>query len=376
MSARLVASGLRVAGARVAAFDAARAVRALTARTLADQAAMGPGRVYRLDGRWRIRPMLPAFPSPAFERWLGGELGWMAGGPRPLVHALLAVTTRCPLTCTHCSAADELGPEEALEVDVLAALVDRLVDDGGVTMLHLTGGEPMARFDAVEALAAHARGRAEVWVNTAGVGLTPARAGRLAAVGVSGIWLSVDHPDPARHDVFRGRTGTFGQARDAAAAARRAGLAVGLSMCATRASIPALPAMAALATAWGAYALRVIEPHAVGRWAGAPVTFDAADRAAVADFADATNALADPRAPFVLAEGVVGERLGCRMGGDRALYVDARGGVRSCPFATRAVGDLRHEPMSALIERLRARGCGHFPSVAADPERGRAGVPG
>lgn len=109
--------------------------------------------------------------------------------PNPL--ALIAeVTHRCPLHCVYCSnplemaaAQQELATEDWLRVFQEAAQM-------GVLHLHLTGGEPLARADLKELIAAaHSAG---LYTNliTSGIGLGEPRLAALIDAGLDHIQLS------------------------------------------------------------------------------------------------------------------------------------------------------------------------------------------
>ncbi len=109
--------------------------------------------------------------------------------PGPL--ALIAeITHRCPLHCVYCSnplqmtaAKAELPTEDWIRVFQQAAKL-------GVLHLHLTGGEPLARPDLAQMIAAaHTSG---LYINliTSGLGMTEARLQELVASGLDHIQLS------------------------------------------------------------------------------------------------------------------------------------------------------------------------------------------
>jgi len=109
--------------------------------------------------------------------------------PGPL--ALIAeITHRCPLHCVYCSnplemqgRATELSTEQWTDIFRQAAAM-------GVLQLDLTGGEPIARADIAELVAA---GRAAgLYINliTSGIGLNPQRLEALVAAGLDHIQLS------------------------------------------------------------------------------------------------------------------------------------------------------------------------------------------
>jgi PqqA peptide cyclase len=109
--------------------------------------------------------------------------------PGPL--ALIAeITHRCPLHCVYCSnplqmtaAQRELATEDWVRVFEQAARL-------GVLHLHLTGGEPLARPDLTELVAAASRSGLYSNLITSGLGMSEARLQELVGAGLDHIQLS------------------------------------------------------------------------------------------------------------------------------------------------------------------------------------------
>ena len=119
--------------------------------------------------------------------------------------ALIAeITHRCPLHCVYCSnplqlatASSELQTEDWRRVFAEAASL-------GVLHLHVTGGEPLARAD-LEELVAAGRG-AGLYINliTSGIGLSRERLARLVQAGLDHIQVSFQDSQPERGDWIAG----------------------------------------------------------------------------------------------------------------------------------------------------------------------------
>ncbi|MFB9775860.1 GTP 3',8-cyclase MoaA [Brevibacterium otitidis] len=111
----------------------------------------------------------------------------------------VSLTDKCNLRCTYCMPAEGMDwmPQDSL---LTAAEVVRLVRiavrDLGVEKLRLTGGEPLIRPDLEAIIAAIRTEHPElpIAITTNGIGLA-ARAGRLAAAGLSRINVSLDTID-------------------------------------------------------------------------------------------------------------------------------------------------------------------------------------
>lgn len=110
--------------------------------------------------------------------------------PNPL--ALIAeLTHRCPLHCVYCSnplemksGRDELSTAEWSQVFAEAAAL-------GVLQLDLTGGEPLARVDLSELVAAARAAKLYVNLITSGLGMDERRLAELVEAGLDHVQLSV-----------------------------------------------------------------------------------------------------------------------------------------------------------------------------------------
>lgn len=370
MLATLLRESLRRYPDLGAAAHAARAVVATGARL-----APWPAHLVRHGGRRYGFVARPGFPSPAYTRLLAVELNKHARYREgfDLTSALLAVTRRCPLRCAHCSEWDSLNHEDPLSVEDLCAIA-RALQARGVVHLELTGGEPLARIDAVEAIARALGTDTDCWVLTSGAPMTDRVARRLVDAGVVGVMVSLDHWDPARHDAFRGVPGTFERAVRAMSLARDAGLLMGASVTATRetANPDDLLRVVDVARAHGARFVRVLEPHAAGRWSSADVALREEHRAAIASLQRAVDRAWPDDAPILEAPDAIRVTDRCQGAGRRYLFVDAAGDVHACPFCHGAAGNVLRDGLDACLARLRASACASEALVPQAALRARA----
>lgn len=109
---------------------------------------------------------------------------------------LAEITHRCPLQCPYCSnpvalerPADELSVGDWARVFEEAAAL-------GVVQVHISGGEPLARGDAVEIVRGARSAGLYVNLITAAVTLTPQRADGLAEAGVDHVQVSFQDATP------------------------------------------------------------------------------------------------------------------------------------------------------------------------------------
>jgi radical SAM protein len=192
------------------------------------------------------------------------------------------MTRACDLACRHCRAAaspdpdpGELTPEEG------RALLDGLAAFGPPhPHVVLTGGDPFKRADLVP-LIAHARALGlAVSVSPSGTPLLTSAAIRgLKDAGVEAISLSLDAPDPARHDALRGVPGTYARTVGAARVAAEVGLPFQINTLVSAETLGGLPALLGVvrdigAARWSLFFLVTVGRGAVLR----PITADACER--------------------------------------------------------------------------------------------------
>lgn len=158
------------------------------------------------------------------------------------------VTRACELACGHCRAdAQHRRDPRELSTDQGRALLDDLASYGPPhPMVVLTGGDPFERPDLAE-LVAHG--------NRAGLhmSLSPSVTPKLThdalaamrAAGAHAVSLSLDGPDAATHDGFRGIPGVFDATLAGARTARDVGLRVQVNTTVTRDSVLGLPGVLA-----------------------------------------------------------------------------------------------------------------------------------
>jgi len=136
------------------------------------------------------------------------------------------LTRACAYACAHCRAEaepkrhpDELSTQEAM------ALVDDLAGFDNRPILVLTGGDPLMRRDVFD-IAAYAteKGLRVALTPTATALTTRARMDEAREAGVRRVAFSLDAPEAALHDRFRGFSGSFERTLRGVEAATEAGL--------------------------------------------------------------------------------------------------------------------------------------------------------
>jgi MoaA/NifB/PqqE/SkfB family radical SAM enzyme len=263
----------------------------------------------------------------------------------------VAVTNRCRYNCWHCS--KHHRPQAELPPEALARLAADL-QEMGVSIIGLTGGEPLLRGD-LESLLRGIDDRSTCLLFTSGDGLTPERAASLKDAGLFGAAVSLDHVDAAVHDKLRGHSGAYDTALAAIRATRDAGLYTMIQLVATREMVGGnlLDRYLELAAGLGVHEIRLLEPMPTGRLMQGQARYglSARERRLLRDVHVRTNR--DPRLVKVSSFAHVehGSNYGCGAGFQH-LYVDADGNVCPCDFVPVSFGNVNEEPVGEIWSRM------------------------
>ncbi len=127
----------------------------------------------------------------------------------PPMAMLAELTHRCPLACPYCSNPTELLAKSAeLSTEIWADIFAQAAALG-VLQLHLSGGEPAARADLTELVAAARAAGLYTNLITSGIGLTEKRLVSLEKAGLDHIQLSLQGVTAALADRIGGYKGGF-----------------------------------------------------------------------------------------------------------------------------------------------------------------------
>ena len=267
------------------------------------------------------------------------------------------VTRRCHLKCRHCRAAacdipyeNEFSTEECRRViDNLAAFCQ--------PVLIFTGGEPMTRPDIYELIRYAADRGLKPVIAPCGQLLTPESVARLKEAGCLGASISLDAPDAAAHDAFRGTPGAFAGTLRGIACLREAGLPFQVNTTVTRLNADRLPEMIDLAVSLGAHTLDLFFLVPTGRGATLrDLEISPADYERLLAWVCATAPAAPLRLKTTCAPHIArlqasrgdgapasrhgGHGGGC-MGGKGFVFISHIGILQPCGFLDLPCGDLR-----------------------------------
>jgi AdoMet-dependent heme synthase len=178
----------------------------------------------------------------------------LTNGPRLVFWEL---TRGCNLRCIHCRAsATELCSPDDLSTAECSRIIDELAEFAPFILV-LSGGEPLYRQDVLQlARRATARG-IRVALATNGTMVTPDLAAGIRDAGIVRVAISLDGPDAATHDSFRGIPGAFDQAIEGFRNLKGLGLSLQINSTVARHNAAKLPETLDLALNLGADAFHL-----------------------------------------------------------------------------------------------------------------------
>ncbi len=328
----------------------------------------GPSRIKKIikvDGRYYWDLYIPGWRAKAFDRFVAGEVKRIHPNDRAgnrFNNIFIAITKKCPLQCEHCFEWDNLNKKERLEEEDLKQIVGRF-GKLGTGQFQITGGEPLLRMNEIESLIRVSNKESDFWILTSGFNLTMANALRLKKAGCTGIVISLDHFDPTLHNIFRGFDSAYQWVEHAVQNANAAKLVTALSICVTRNFISEenLMTYMELAKKMGISFVQILEPKAVGHYAGKDVQLTTEHQKMLEEFCFRLNYNKRFRDyPVITYHGYYQRKIGCLSGGNRNLYIDTDGDLHACPFCQTKMGSALDANLEDHLQALQNRGCHSF----------------
>lgn len=147
------------------------------------------------------------------------------------------VTRSCNLACKHCRAEAHLEPYEGeLTTTEAKALIDTFPQVGNPIII-FTGGDPMMRPDVYELMRYATDKGLRCVMSPNGTLITEETAQKIREAGVQRCSISIDGPDAASHDEFRGVPGAFDASMRGIELLKNAGLEFQINTTVTRANL-------------------------------------------------------------------------------------------------------------------------------------------
>lgn len=326
-------------------------------------------KIIKVDGKYFWNMNAPAWPSQAFDRFFEFTVQQLRDGIKPnncVRFVMLMITKKCPLNCEHCFEWDELNKKETLTLEQLIQIVKNYQSLGASQFL-LGGGEPLVRFNDLLEVVKSGNRLSDFWITTSAYHLTRKKARHLKEVGLRGVSISLDHHQEEIHNAFRGHSDSYRYVMEGIKNAQQAGLAVALSVCTTRSFVTPenLMRYAELAKKMNAGFIQLLEPRAVGRYAGKDVQLLPEHYQILDEFYLQLNHQKRYRDyPLVIHTSYNQRRFGCDASGLNSITIDTDGYINACPFCRSKTKHALDEDVSKAYDLLQQEGCYKFESRA------------
>lgn len=313
-------------------------------------------------GKYYMGLFTPGWNSNVYKEFIRAQLNDYAPINAPANRfntVFMALTKKCALQCEHCYEWDNLNKKDVLSQSKLQRIVERL-QEKGVSQIHFSGGEPLLKMNALLSVLECARKSTDFWVLTSGFKLTADNARALKQAGLTGVIISLDHFKPSIHNDFRGFKDAYYWVEGGVKNALDNGLVVALSLCATKEFISETNLMQyiQLAKSIGVSFVQILEPRAVGHYAGKDVSLEQTHIELLEAFFEQINF--DPafsEYPIITYHGYYQRRFGCYSAGVKGMYVDTNGDLNACPFCQSKTGNILDKDLEANLEALQRKGC-------------------
>ena len=345
-------------------FKSVEAIRKLTELKRKVLGEFNVSKIIKVDGRYFINMNGPGLFSKGYALDYTSELNRIyKRKPQTALKVLLfAITNRCTYKCIHCYEWNNLKNKDTLSDESVLHIMKRF-QDRGVGQIQLGGGEPMLRYKTILKLLKESDNSSDTNIVTSGFQFTYERALELKKNGLTSVTISLDHFEPEKHNNFRGYKDSFKWVIDAVKNAKSANLLVNLSLCATKEFVSEdnLQTYADLAKKMGIAFIWIIEPHTAGRYSGQDVKLSANQIDILQAFYEHKNfdpAYADY--PGVAYPAYHQRRVGCFGSGNRFLYIDSNGNLKSCPLCGFSHGNAETADIDEAIKSMQKSGCEPF----------------
>jgi len=322
------------------------------------------GKIVKFNNSYYTSLVMPHWPSEAFDHMVAnGGLDFSPSTTRFKRHinsAFLAITQRCNYRCRHCYEYLNLANKDTVPVQRWKDVI-KVIQKIGTSVIVLSGGEPMLRYDdLIELLESGDKCLSDFHIHTSGQGLNLEKALRLKKAGLHAAGVGLDDVDPDRHDAIRGYKGAYKEALTAIKYFQDAGVFTYINMCLTKELVRSgeLPSYIELAKDLGVGIIRFLEPKPYGRYFNADMEdlFTTHDKKTATEFfIEANKGKKYRNYPLISYEAFFEdpERMGCMMGGYSHFYIDSLGNVEPCVFLPVSFGNIMEEDFMSIFKRMK-----------------------
>jgi len=318
------------------------------------------------NGKYHIGIYTSGWKSKGYEQFIASQLNDFKQITKLKVNrfnnVFFAITKKCVMQCEHCFEWDNLNKKEVLETSELQAIVQR-IEDKGVSQIHLSGGEPLIKMDALVKILNGDYKSTEFWVVTSGFKLNATNAKRLKEAGLKGAVISLDHFIPELHNKFRHFNDAYYWVEEAVKNANNNDIITALSLCTTNEFISEdnLMSYMILAKKLKVSFVQFLEPKAVGHYANKDIFLNQEQIEILEKFFRKMNFTKEYNTyPIIIYHGYYQRRQGCLSAGKKGMYIDTDGDMNACPFCHKKTGNVLDSNFDQNLEVLKSEGCNSY----------------
>ncbi|HUW55647.1 MAG TPA: radical SAM protein [Planctomycetota bacterium] len=270
--------------------------------------------------------------------------------------ANLAVTHKCQCKCRHCSAEPFVDPtREEVTTEEIKTVVDGALELGA-SLVIFTGGEPMLQPDLCELIDHVDKSKAMVMIFTNGQFLTQENVDRLARAGLTALNISIDHPDPEKHNAYRKVPGLWEKAMAGGQRALEAGILTGISTYATHETLAdgSVERLVNIAIEHAFNEITIFDCIPSGRFLKhTELILTDDDRRKIIALYDKYHEGDYPIGVVAMCKVNSPEGAGC-FGAHSQFYMTAYGDINPCDFNPISFGNIRDLPIQVIWGRMRS----------------------
>lgn len=307
---------------------------------------------------------VPRWPSNPFDHMVAnGGLNLHASGTRAKIQidtVFLGISKKCNYLCSHCYEYPNLNEGEPVPVELWVEVVTKL-QEIGTSIIVLSGGEPMLRFEAVKKIAMSGdKNISDFHIHTSGDGVTQEKAFTLKEAGISAAGISLDDFNPERHDTFRNFQGAHKKALQAIKHFNEADIFTYINLCLREELVQTngLWTFFDFIQKLDVGAIVLLEPKPCGRnFSNTDKNFLSRESRKIVNefFFEANHNKKYKNYPYIayLQYYERPENLGCLMGGLSHFYINTSGDVQPCPFLQVSFGNIIEEEFLNIYTKMR-----------------------
>ncbi len=256
----------------------------------------------------------------------------------------IGLTYRCQCNCVHCSSnVPNMENTAELETGQVKTIIDQVRKLGFIRVTFF-GGEPLLRKDIVELIRYANQAGMITRVNTNGWLLNRELVAQLKEAGLTLCDVSIDDPDPHKHDALRGLRGLYEKAVEGIGLLKEFNILCQIVTYASKRNIPSgIEQIIQLGRKLGVFAVSIVFPMAAGCW------YDSFDVLLTEEEKEKVRNLGD--AHFVHVE-LPTQHSRCSVSKKSAVYISPEGNVTPCPFIPYAIGNVKDQDLEKIWHKF------------------------